>query len=100
MRRSRATQCQADTEVLLGDTMGELMLFYAAADVAFVGGSLVDIGGHNLLEPAALKLPMITGPYNYNAQDIADLIIDSGAAVVVRDESELAAQVIRLLAFS
>jgi 3-deoxy-D-manno-octulosonic-acid transferase len=97
VRRSRATQCEASTEVLLGDTMGELMLFYAAADVAFVGGSLVDIGGHNLLEPAALKLPMITGPYNYNAQDVADLIIDSGAAVVVRDESELAAQVIRLL---
>ena len=95
--RTEGRPCEASTAVFLGDTMGELTLFYATSDVAFVGGSLLPIGGHNLLEPAALKLPMITGPYNYNAQDIADLIIGSGAAVVVRDESELAAQIIRLL---
>ena len=49
-------------EVLLLDTLGELLDFYAAADVAFVGGSLVPVGGHNLLEPAALGLPVLSGP--------------------------------------
>jgi 3-deoxy-D-manno-octulosonic-acid transferase len=96
-RRSRGETCAAQTEVLLGDTMGELMAFYAAADVAFVGGSLVKVGGHNLLEPAALKVPMIIGPNNYNAQDIADLFIDTGTAFVAHDERELAGAVVSLL---
>jgi 3-deoxy-D-manno-octulosonic-acid transferase len=96
VRHSRGTQCAPDTEVLLGDTMGDLMMFFAASDVAFVGGSLVAVGGHNLLEPAALRLPILTGPHNYNAQDIADMFIDSGAAVVVGNEAELADSIVRL----
>ena len=71
--------------------------FYAAADVAFVGGSLVKIGGHNLLEPAALQLPMITGPYTYNAEDIAELLFNGDALTIVHDEVTLAEAVTYLL---
>lgn len=95
--RSGGATCTAATQVFLGDSMGELTMLYAAADVAFVGGSLVRIGGHNLLEPAALGLPALAGPFNYNAPDIADLLIEQGAVVVVRDVGGIAAEVDRLL---
>ena len=97
VRRSTGESGNADTELVLGDTMGELMAFYAASDVAFVAGSLVKIGGHNLLEPAALRLPIITGPYTYNAADIAALFQEDGVARVVNDAPELAAAVSELL---
>ena len=84
--------------VLLGDTMGEVPLFYAAADVAFVGGSLVPIGGHNLLEPAAVSVAMLAGPHNFNAQEIADLFVRSGACRLVDSSDELAAEVVALFA--
>lgn len=87
----------ADTEVLLGDTMGELMTFYAGCDVAFVAGSLVPVGGHNLLEPAALGLPILTGPHNFNSEDIATMFIQAGAARVVRDAAELGDAVVALV---
>ena len=87
----------AATPVLLVDTMGELPLFYAASDVTFVGGSLVPVGGHNLLEPAAQGLPIITGPHLFNAQDMADMFADAGASRVVRDSNELAAAIAELL---
>lgn len=98
VRRSRGKPCSAETEVLLGDTMGELMVFYAAADVAFVGGSIANIGGHNLLEPAALECPFITGPHTYNAMDIAELFHARGVAPVVHDAAELAEAVNALFA--
>ena len=78
-----------DASVFLCDTMGEVPLFYAASDVAFVAGSLIPIGGHNLLEPAALGVPVITGPHNFNAQDIADLFIQMGACRRVGGPEEL-----------
>ena len=78
--------------------MGEVPLFYAASDVAFVGGSLVPIGGHNLLEPAALGVPVVTGPHNFNAQDIADLFIEWGACRRVGNPKELVETVSELLA--
>jgi 3-deoxy-D-manno-octulosonic-acid transferase len=96
--RSSGATCAPDVQVFLGDSMGELTMLYAAADVAFVGGSLVRIGGHNLLEPAALGVPALTGPHNYNAPDIADLLIEEGATVVVRNATEIAEEVGRLLA--
>ncbi len=77
--------------------MGELMMLYASSDVAFVGGSLVPIGGHNLLEPAALGLPVLTGPNNFNAPDIAELLIAEGSTQVIHDAAELAAHVVALL---
>lgn len=95
--RSAADTVGPDASVLLVDTLGELLMFYAAADAAFVGGSLVPIGGHNLLEPAALGRPVVVGPHNFNAQDIAQLFLASGAAIEVRDAASLAEVVIDLL---
>ncbi|RLA23407.1 MAG: 3-deoxy-D-manno-octulosonic acid transferase [Gammaproteobacteria bacterium] len=79
----------SDTEVLLGDTMGEVPLFYAASHVAFVGGTLVPVGGHNLLEPAALGLPVVTGPHLFSTQDIADMFEKLGASVTVNNAGQL-----------
>jgi len=73
------------------------LAFYGASDVAFVGGSLVEIGGHNLLEPAALKLPVLTGPSDFNAKEIAEMLVQSGAARRVANAGELAAAVSELL---
>jgi 3-deoxy-D-manno-octulosonic-acid transferase len=94
--RSSGQQCVASTKVFLGDSMGELMLFYAAADVAFVGGSLVPVGGHNLLEPTALGLPVLTGPYTFNAPDIAELLIAGGSTQVAHDAGEIIDRVLLL----
>lgn len=80
------------------DTLGELPMFYAVADVAFVAGSLVPIGGHNLLEPAALAMPVLAGPHNFNSQDISALLEEAGALQIVQDAESLAAAVSTLLA--
>ena len=96
--RTREQACDDATEVFLVDTMGELPLFYAASDIAFVGGSLVPVGGHNLLEPAALGLPVISGPNVFNAQEIADMFVENGACNIVQDASELAAAISELVA--
>jgi len=85
-------------QVVLVDTTGDLASLYAAADVAFVGGSLVSIGGHNLLEPASFGLPVLTGPSYFNARDIARLLLIQGAALQVVNAHELAAAVAQLLA--
>jgi 3-deoxy-D-manno-octulosonic-acid transferase len=97
IRRSSPAARTRDLEVLLVDTLGELLDFYAMGDVAFVGGSLVPIGGHNLLEPAALGIPVLTGPHNHNGADIAKILIEAGAAVVVKDAAELGERVATLL---
>ena len=97
VRRSTDEPARADTEVLLVDTLGELVAFYAAADLAFVGGSLVPVGGHNLLEPAALALATLSGPQVFNAQDIAGLLVDEGAVELVADADALGEAVLRLL---
>ncbi len=81
-------------EVYLVDTIGELQMFYAAADVAFVGGSLVPVGGHSLLEPASLGLPVVAGPWTQNAREVAELLAAAGALTTVRDGDQLAARVI------
>ncbi|HCS88792.1 MAG: 3-deoxy-D-manno-octulosonic acid transferase [Thiohalocapsa sp. PB-PSB1] len=89
---ARRSSDQVDDEgavVYLGDTMGELTVFLAAADVAFVGGSLVPAGGHNLLEPAALGVPVLIGPHNFNFAEITRLLVNSEAAVSVADADEL-----------
>ena len=94
--RTDEKPCPKDVGVFLGDTMGELPMFYAASDIAFVGGTLVPIGGHNLLEPAALGLPIVTGPYLFNTQDIANMFSELGAFVQVEDATGLAAALNRL----
>jgi 3-deoxy-D-manno-octulosonic-acid transferase len=83
--------------VLLLDTLGELENFYAAADLAFVGGSLVPVGGHNLLEPAALGVATLTGPHQQNAPDVARLLAAHQGLLVVRNDAELTAAVLRLM---
>ena len=95
--RSSGAAVRAETSVLLLDTVGQLLTFYAGADVAFVGGSLVPVGGHNLLEPAALNLPILMGPHNFNSEEIAQLFVEVGAVHIVRDAVELTAQVSLLL---
>jgi 3-deoxy-D-manno-octulosonic-acid transferase len=96
-RTAAASQTDAHCQVLLLDTLGELLGFYAAADVAFVGGSLVPIGGHNLLEPAALGVPILTGPSLANSEDAARLLSGAGALELVHDAEELAARLAQLL---
>lgn len=95
--RSKHEPVRPDTQVLLVDTLGELLMFYAAADVAFVGGSLVPIGGHTLLEPAALGCPIIVGPHNFNAAEIAQLFLTNAAAIQVENSDALGEAVARLL---
>jgi 3-deoxy-D-manno-octulosonic-acid transferase len=89
-RRSSAAAVSAEADTLLVDTMGELTALYAASDVAFVGGSLVPVGGHNLLEPAALGVPVVTGPYTANNAEIARELTLRGGAVQVADADALA----------
>ncbi len=84
-------------DVLLLDTLGELLEFYAAADAAFVGGSLVPVGGHNLLEPAALGVPVLAGPQQFNSPDIASALLKQGALTTVHDAEELAEALLGLL---
>jgi len=95
--RSQRIPCNEDTAVFIGDTMGELPLFYAAADVAFVGGSLVHTGGHNLLEPAALGIPVVTGPNVSNFTEICDLLVAADACRKVENTAELGETVSRWL---
>ncbi|HEV2703161.1 MAG TPA: lipid IV(A) 3-deoxy-D-manno-octulosonic acid transferase [Steroidobacteraceae bacterium] len=96
-RHSRAQPVTAATRVLLVDAMGQLLDFYAAGDVAFVGGSLVAVGGHNLLEPAALGRPILTGPDHANARDVLQTLLAAEGVRVVRDATELGRAVTQLL---
>ena len=96
--RSSGAATVGNTEVFLVDKLGELLAFYAAGDVAFVGGSLVPIGGHNLLEPAALGLPVLAGPNNFNSADIARLLVECGAVRIVHDAPQISAAIGELLA--
>lgn len=95
-RRARGELPSARTTVYLGDTMGELPLLYGLADVAFVGGSLVPVGGHNLVEPAALGLPLLAGPHLFNFQQIADDLRAAGALDITADAEALVVKVTNL----
>ena len=99
IRRSQTPAAGAigEADIMLLDSLGELLDFYAAGDVAFVGGSLVPIGGHNLLEPAALGLPILTGPHNSNSAEAARLLIAKGAVQVAENPQDLAEKVVALL---
>lgn len=90
---TRGAALDPAVEVLVGDSMGELMLFYGAADVAFIGGSLVPKGGQNLLEAAALGTPVVFGPHMFNFREIARLALERGAAVQVHDAAALGAAI-------
>jgi len=95
-RRSAQAAVTRDTQVHLGDTMGELPLLYAAGDLAFVGGTLVPVGGHNPLEPAALGRPVLFGPHRFNSAEISRLLLEAAAAFEVEDAVSLAERLLAL----
>lgn len=90
IRRSRQKTCTPDAAVYLGDTMGELLWMYAVCDAAFVGGSLIPRGGHNILEPAALAKPVLSGPHVFNFETIVADFKAVQAVTIVNDASQLA----------
>ncbi|AYF33368.1 3-deoxy-D-manno-octulosonic acid transferase [Vreelandella alkaliphila] len=89
-RRSQQQAVTPQTQVYLGDTLGELATLYAAGHVAYVGGSLVPLGGHNVLEPAALGKPVLCGPSLDNFSDVAEPLLAAGALSVVETPEALA----------
>ncbi|KVX00669.1 lipid IV(A) 3-deoxy-D-manno-octulosonic acid transferase [Shewanella frigidimarina] len=89
-RRSMNDEVNSQTQVLLGDTMGELVMLYGTADQAFVGGTLINNGGHNPLEPAAMGLPVYVGPNHWDFAEITQLLADAGALICISSTDELA----------
>ena len=98
LRRTRDREPDAATQCFVVDTLGELMAFYATSDVAFVGGSLQAVGGHNLLEPAALGVPMVVGPHMFNFEEIAARLREAGAVLSIADADSLGPAIATLLA--
>lgn len=98
VRKSSASPVTSRTRVVLGDTMGEMLAYCAAADVAFVGGSLLPLGGQNLIEPIALGLPTLVGQHTFNFAEATQRAIEAGAARRVRDAKALMVQLAPLLA--
>lgn len=97
VRRTALRGAEDAEAVIILDTVGELALLYRLADVVFVGGSLVPAGGHNMLEPAQCRKPVLFGPHTGNFRESAELLRSAGGAVVVKDALELAREVERLL---
>lgn len=97
-RRSRNEAIRAGTQIVLGDSMGEMFAYYAACDVAFIGGSLLPFGGQNLIEACAIGKPVLIGPHTYNFAQASELAIEQGAALRVADASALTHTVQNLFA--
>ena len=88
-RRSDGLGCDESIQVLLGDSMGELLSYYSVCDIAFIGGSLIDTGGQNMLEAAAASKPILFGPSVFNFEKIAQLLLEKDAAIQVGDTDDL-----------
>lgn len=97
IRRSTGNTPTANTQVILGDTMGELMLMYGAADIAFVGGSLVKHGGHNPLEPLAFKMPVISGKYTFNFPEVFRTLLEVQGVLEVNSTPNALERAVELL---
>jgi 3-deoxy-D-manno-octulosonic-acid transferase len=97
VRRSELPKSQARGAVIIVDTVGELAQIYRVASVVFVGGSLAPTGGHNMLEPALLRKPVLFGPHTTNFRESAELLLEAEGALVVRDGAELEAHMGALL---
>jgi 3-deoxy-D-manno-octulosonic-acid transferase len=95
--RSSGEIPSSGTQVVIGDTMGELMLLYGIADLAFVGGSLVERGGHNPLEPAAHAIPVLMGPHTFNFKDICAKLQQADGLITVTDAHSIVKEVSTLL---
>ena len=98
--RNKNIQISETTQVILADTMGELPMYYSASSVSFVGGSLLKTGGHNLLEPASLGTPIITGPVLFGVEEIANMLQANDALKIIHNAEELSTIVCQLLADS
>jgi 3-deoxy-D-manno-octulosonic-acid transferase len=96
-RSSCGASLGADVDILIGDTMGELQMLYSASDVAFIGGSLARVGGHNILEACAVGRPVLFGPHMFHFEEIGAMALDHGAGRQVRDTDELVAGIDRYL---
>ncbi|MDA7437827.1 3-deoxy-D-manno-octulosonic acid transferase [Candidatus Pseudothioglobus singularis] len=96
-RRSTALECSKDTDILIGDTMGEMMSYYSVCDLAFIGGSLSDNGCQNMLEAASLSKPIIFGPSVFNFEEISKKLLMSDAAIQVANADELMSTISDLL---
>ena len=94
---SEGTKCTQQTQCFVIDAMGQLMTWYACADVAFVGGTMGEQGGHNVLEPAALGKPVLVGPNTVNAREIVEELINSGAALRINNQQEFQDEAARTL---
>ena len=94
-RRSRGDSVEA-ADILLGDTMGELMTFFGACDIAFVGGSMVATGGHNMIEPAAWGVPVLTGPHLFNFTEASQLLLEGKAMAICHNADQLAERCVEL----
>ncbi|MGR5163759.1 lipid IV(A) 3-deoxy-D-manno-octulosonic acid transferase [Vibrio owensii] len=94
-RRTSQEEVTTSTQVYLGDTMGEMLVLMGAADICFMGGSLVGdkVGGHNVLEPAALGVPVITGPSYFNFQEIVDKMVSFSAIAITSNANTLAIEI-------
>ena len=97
MRRSLTSVVTDDTQVLIGDSLGEMPSYYGVSDIAFVGGSLVDTGCHNVLEPAALAIPILAGPSQFNFSEICSRLEKAGGLSTVSNEYDLSEAIIKLL---
>lgn len=96
VRRSLSDVCTSDTQVYLGDTMGELVLLYSVCDVALVAGSFVPVGGHNMLEAAVLAKPILSGPQLFNFSEISQNLIAKKGMIVVSDADDIAVKIVEL----
>ena len=88
-RRSEDQPVAPETQVVLGDSMGEMFAYYAACDIAFIGGSLLPLGGQNLIEAAAMGKPVLIGPHTFNFAEVSELAVQAGAARRVANADEL-----------
>ena len=96
-RRSLADHCEKDTDILIGDSMGEMMSYFSISDIAFIGGSLSNNGGQNMLEAASLSKPIIFGPSVFNFEEISKKLLDDGSAIQVSSAEELMQAISELL---
>lgn len=96
-KRSENKTVPAEIQVVLGDSMGEMFAYYAACDIAFIGGSLLPFGGQNLIEACSVGKPVLIGPHTYNFKEATRLAVEAGAAVRVSDAQELMREAMRIL---
>ena len=96
-RRSQGEPVTPQTNIVLADTMGEVPLLLAASDIVYMGGSLVPIGGHNFMEPAALGLPQVSGPYVFNFQHVTDTLVAANAMMIGKTPKEVKTALQQLL---